>query len=82
MTTESVLVNAKGAAAFCNRSVATWWRLNAAEKIPAPTKLGGATFWHRRELSDWIDAGCPVRKVWATARVLTAGAAKAQGGGA
>ena len=64
MTSDSILLNAKAASAYCKRSVATWWRLHASAKIPAPIKIGGATFWNRQELTTWIESGCPERQVW------------------
>ena len=62
--TDSALMNARAAAAYCSRSVATWWRLHASAKIPNAIKLGGGTFWNRQELAAWVAAGCPDRESW------------------
>jgi hypothetical protein len=43
-------------------SLATWARWDAAGKIPAGVKVGGARLWSRRELLAWSRAGCPDRR--------------------
>jgi predicted DNA-binding transcriptional regulator AlpA len=35
------------------------YRLSDAGRMPAPVKLGALVRWRRREILDWIDAGCP-----------------------
>lgn len=35
------------------------YRLADGGKMPRPVKLGGSVRWRRREVQDWIDAGCP-----------------------
>ncbi len=59
-----LLIGAKEAARLCGVGVATWWRLLAAGKVPAPVKLSGRTLWRAAELTDWTAAGCPDRKTW------------------
>lgn len=61
---EALLIPADEAGPLCGRSEASWWRDHAAARIPAPVKIGGRTFWRVEELRQWIDAGCPARKVW------------------
>ena len=39
-------------------------RLDATGRMPRPIKLGRAKRWRFSEISDWIDAGCPERKLW------------------
>jgi predicted DNA-binding transcriptional regulator AlpA len=39
-------------------------RLNAAGLVPQPIRLAGSLGWNRRELSAWIDHGCPSRAEW------------------
>jgi len=58
------LLRAPQAAAFCNVSPASWARLHAAAKVPAPIRLGGCVCWNRRELLRWIDHNCPSRREW------------------
>ena len=52
------------AADYCGVGASTWDRLSAAGMTPAPIKLGGSVGWSRRELSAWIDHGCPERRAW------------------
>lgn len=52
------------AARFCGVGSSTWDRLTAAGKTPQPIKLGGALCWAVRELSAWVDRGCPGRAEW------------------
>ena len=44
---------------------ATWHRLRAAGKLPAPVKLGRALRWRRDEIVAWINANCPDAETWA-----------------
>jgi len=57
-------IPAQTAARLAGVSLATWWRLHSAQKVPAPTRLGGRTLWNARELAAWIEAKCPDRKTW------------------
>ena len=50
------------------RSEASWWRDHSAGRIPAPIKLGGSTLWRAEELREWIEAGCPCRRIWEAMR--------------
>jgi predicted DNA-binding transcriptional regulator AlpA len=45
-------------------SVATWWRLHAAAKCPAPIRIGNSTRWRFPELREWIHTDCPSRAEW------------------
>jgi predicted DNA-binding transcriptional regulator AlpA len=56
---EPALVPAKLAARLCGISKASWERLHAAGKVPAPVRLGGRVLWRLEELRRFIDAGCP-----------------------
>jgi predicted DNA-binding transcriptional regulator AlpA len=51
-------------AALTGISVATWYRLLAAKRVPAPFKLGRLTLWRLAEIRAWNDAGCPDRQTW------------------
>ncbi len=62
--TEPALLRAKAAAALCSVGLATWWRWDAAGRMPRGAKIGGARLWSRAELLAWIDAGCPGRAEW------------------
>jgi prophage regulatory protein len=63
-----LLVSAVDAARMCGVSLAGWWRLHAAGKVPAPVKLNGRTLWKTEELRSWVAAGCPDRRAWETTR--------------
>jgi predicted DNA-binding transcriptional regulator AlpA len=60
----ALLVPAEEAGRLCGVSEATWWRLHAAAKVPAPVRLGGRTLWRRAELVAFCEAGCPDRRTW------------------
>ncbi len=36
------------------------YRLSDAGRMPVPVKLGALVRWRRREIIDWINAGCPI----------------------
>jgi predicted DNA-binding transcriptional regulator AlpA len=59
-----LLVTARRAAGLCGLSEATWWRLHASGKCPAPVKIGKSTRWRVEELRAWTEAGCPDRQTW------------------
>jgi predicted DNA-binding transcriptional regulator AlpA len=56
---ESALVDAKEAARLCRISESMLYKLNAAGRMPKPVRLGSLLRWRRRDLLEWIDAGCP-----------------------
>jgi predicted DNA-binding transcriptional regulator AlpA len=39
-------------------------RMNDAEQVPAPIRLGRSVRWGRTELTSWVQHGCPPRKRW------------------
>jgi excisionase family DNA binding protein len=61
---ESILIDAKEAAALCGVSVSTWYNLLASGKVPKPVRLGRSVKWRREELLAWVAAGCPARSAW------------------
>jgi predicted DNA-binding transcriptional regulator AlpA len=63
-----LLVRAAAAARLCGLSRATWHRLVAAGRTPAPVRLGGAVLWRVEELRRWVDCGCPSRHEWEALR--------------
>jgi predicted DNA-binding transcriptional regulator AlpA len=65
---EVALLRARGAATLCGVGLATWWRWDAAGRVPHGVKIGGARLWSREELLDWIRAGCPERVEWQARR--------------
>jgi predicted DNA-binding transcriptional regulator AlpA len=61
---EPLHVGGKHAGPFAGVSSATWWRLHAAGKVPAPIRLASRTLWRVSELRAWSEAGCPDRQTW------------------
>ena len=35
------------------------YRLADSGRMPRPIRLGGAVRWRRKEIADWVEAGCP-----------------------
>jgi predicted DNA-binding transcriptional regulator AlpA len=42
----------------------TLQRMSSAGRLPAPLRFGGHPRWRRKEILEWIDAGCPSREIW------------------
>lgn len=57
----ALLVDAKGVARMTGRSVRTVRRLDAAEELPAPVRLGGSVCWRVADVELWVELGCPDR---------------------
>jgi prophage regulatory protein len=57
-----LLVDTDRAAELCGVSPATWFRLKAAGKTPAPVRLGGKVLYRVEDLVTWVRLGCPGRK--------------------
>ena len=60
----SLLIDARAAWTLCGLSKSSWYKNLSCGRIPRPVKIGGALRWRRRELEEWIAAGCPARSVW------------------
>ena len=56
---ESAMVDVKEAARLCCFSESMIYKLKRAGKMPPPIKIGALMRWKRRELLEWIEAGCP-----------------------
>ncbi len=63
-----LLVPAPEAARLCGVSPRTWATLNTLGKTPRAVRLSGRVLWNRRELTAWVDAGCPARIAWEAMR--------------
>jgi predicted DNA-binding transcriptional regulator AlpA len=60
-----LLLRAAQAAAYCGVSEPTWWRWDAAGRIPRGHKVSaGVKVWSRPELDAWAGAGLPDRAAW------------------
>jgi prophage regulatory protein len=57
----ALLLSAEKVAELLDISVRTLWRLRAADKLPAPIRLGGSVRWRADEIVTWIAEGCPDR---------------------
>ena len=59
----TLLVDARRAASMCGVSTATWWRWDAAGKVPRPPRpSSGCTRWRVEDLQQWCSLGCPDRE--------------------
>ena len=62
-TQEKELLNVGEVAGMLNICARSVYRMADGGKMPRPVKLGSRVLWRRRELQNWIDAGClPLRK--------------------
>ena len=39
-------------------------RMNRAELIPSPLRIGGCVRWRENEISEWMNCGAPCRAEW------------------
>jgi predicted DNA-binding transcriptional regulator AlpA len=53
------LIDVKAVAKLLSCSSRSVLRLAASGAMPKPHKLGNLTRWSRREIIEWIAAGCP-----------------------
>lgn len=61
---ENAMITAKEVAALCNIGHTTFYKLYATGKVPRKVKFGVLVRWRRREIIDWLKAGCPSREKW------------------
>ena len=59
-----VAINAKALGQRLSLSKRQIFRLNSCGKIPAPVRIGGSVRWREDEITAWVNAGCPDRKIW------------------
>lgn len=59
-----LLVGAVTGAVITGVSQSLFWKLHASGRLLRPVRLGRRTLWRRRELEEWIAAGCPPRDRW------------------
>jgi predicted DNA-binding transcriptional regulator AlpA len=55
------LLNIEQLAFLLNRSVPSLERDAAAGRLPAAVRIGGSRRWRRRDILEWVEAGCPLR---------------------
>ncbi len=58
------LLNAKTLGQMLALSKRQVFRLNSCGKIPAPIRIGGSVRWSAAEISAWLAAGAPDRKIF------------------
>jgi hypothetical protein len=62
---EPLLVDTEQVVAVCGGiSVASWHRLKAAGKTPAPVRLGGRVLYRIADLRLWVAWNCPDRRTF------------------
>lgn len=61
---EPKLLNVSALAGCLAVSVRQTHRMNKAELIPRPLKIGGCTRWREDEISEWLRCGAPCRAEW------------------
>ena len=70
-TLSPLLLRAAQAAVYCGVSEATWWRWDAAGRIPRGHKVsGGVKVWSRLELDLWVELGLPPRAEFEAIRTV------------
>ena len=37
------------------------WRLDVAEKLPRPVRIGNSVRWNLEDIQKWVSLGCPSR---------------------
>ena len=64
MMVEALALPASEVAGLLGISERHLWTLHSSGRLPRPVKLGRSVRWNRRELQEWLDAGCPSRDRW------------------
>ncbi len=62
--TQDRLLSAEAVGKMLSLSRRQIFRLNSSGKIPAPIRIGGAVRWSAAEISAWLAAGAPDRKIF------------------
>ena len=60
--TVAELLDVASVAELCGCSARTVRRLADSGRMPKPVKLSSLIRWRRREVLDWISAGCPATR--------------------
>jgi predicted DNA-binding transcriptional regulator AlpA len=69
-TPKPLLVRVPEAGRLGGVSEATWHRLRAAGRTPAPLRLGGSAVWRMEALRELCAAGCSPCAEWDTGRAV------------
>ena len=57
-------VSASGVSTLLGISTSMVHKLDVAEKLPRPIRIGRRKLWRVQEVQAWNDAGCPRRDDW------------------
>jgi predicted DNA-binding transcriptional regulator AlpA len=60
----SLLIDAEDLARLLSVSLRHVRRMDSADELPRPLRLGGSVRWRAEEIRRWVESGCPVRKLW------------------
>jgi len=61
----TLMLSASDAAKYVGVGKTFFYSLHCSGRLgPLPIKLGRRTLWRRRDLVDWVAAGCPTRQQW------------------
>lgn len=63
---ELLLLTVKQVADLLGFSRAHIYRLLSEGCMPEPIHLGKLSRWNKKEVFDWVDAGCPTADIWET----------------
>lgn len=64
----ALLYSARDLAAVLSLGLRTVRTMDAAGKLPAPIRIGGAVRWRADDIRAWLAAGAPDRATWAAMR--------------
>lgn len=66
----SMLLSAEDSAQLLGIGRTLFYSMHSSGRLgPMPIKLGRRTLWNRKELQNWIEAGCPPRNQWQTKEI-------------
>jgi len=69
----SKLLDVREVAGMLGTSPRFVWALRYSDRIPQPVTIGSRVVrWRERDISDWIEAGCPSREKFAAMRKVKA----------
>lgn len=62
---DSLLISAENSAQLLGIGRTLFYSMHSSGRLgPLPVKLGRRALWNRKELEDWVEAGCPPRSRW------------------
>ena len=62
---ETLLISTEDAAKVLGIGKTLFYSMHSSGRLgPLPVKLGRRSLWNRKEIEDWVEAGCPARNRW------------------